>query len=99
MRFVLPASVKKNWQPFVQPDTPAAPRARFSSRQRSWVWFDQSAPQWEYSVGNPPPLTSEEKRLADQKGRSEMVTEALAEGGERAADFRRAWSRASTTSS
>ncbi|MBT2522518.1 hypothetical protein [Arthrobacter sp. ISL-28] len=58
------------------------------ARARAWVWLDQGSPQWEYAADNPPPLTTQERRLADPKGRSEMVGEALAEGGQRAADFR-----------
>lgn len=81
----LPLPAGEAWPVQAQLFSIAEPKG---ARARAWVWLDQGAPQWEYSVGNPPPLTIEEKRLADQKGRSEMVTEALSEGGERAADFR-----------
>jgi hypothetical protein len=58
------------------------------ARARAWVWLDEGSPQWLYSPDSPPPLTTAEKRLTDHEGRSEMVTEALSGGGERAADFR-----------
>lgn len=57
-------------------------------RAEGWVWIGETRPKWQYSVESPPPLTAEEKRMADQRGRTQMVTEALAEGGARATQFR-----------
>lgn len=73
------------WPVQVQLFSIAEPRG---ARARAWVWLQNGSAQWIYGADNPPPLTAEEKRLADQKDRSEMVTVALAGGGERAADFR-----------
>lgn len=57
-------------------------------RGEAWVWLGGGAPHWRYSAANPPPLTPEEKRTAESAWRTNLVEEALAEGGQRAEQFR-----------
>lgn len=58
-------------------------------RAEAWAWIGSKPPKWEWSATNRPPMSSTAKSQATQAGRSDMVKEALAEGGERAARFRR----------
>lgn len=57
-------------------------------RAKAYVWLDEGSPAWVYTSSNPPPLTLEEKRDADQREASTMVREALAGGGSRAQEFK-----------
>lgn len=56
---------------------------------KAFVWLGQGMPQWTYSADNPPPLTSRERTLTTARQQSEMVREALEEGGDRARQFQR----------
>ncbi|SDL22808.1 hypothetical protein SAMN05216298_3158 [Glycomyces sambucus] len=57
-------------------------------RGEAWVWLGSEPPQWSYSAANPPPLTPEEKRAAESAFRTNLVQQALVEGGSRAEQFR-----------
>lgn len=57
-------------------------------RGEAWVWLGEGPPRWEYSAANPPPLTTEEKRAAEHRERSEMVRKGIAEGGSRERELR-----------
>lgn len=56
---------------------------------KAFVWLGQGAPQWSHSADNPPPLTSRERTLTTARLQSEMVREALENGGERSHRFQR----------
>ena len=57
-------------------------------RAEAWGWLGNKAPQWEWSEKKRPPMSSNAKAKASQDGSSQMVREALADGGSRAAHFR-----------
>lgn len=57
------------------------------SRAEAWAWLPASAPQWQWSEKNRPPLSSEAKAAAHHAGVTEVVNDALADGGERAQSF------------
>lgn len=54
-----------------------------------WAWIGSKPPKWEWSASKRLPLSSKVKAQATHAGRSFMVKEALAEGRDRAARFRR----------
>lgn len=56
-------------------------------RAEAWAWLPARAPQWQWSETNRPPLSSEAKAAAHHAGVTEMVRDALADGGERAQSF------------
>lgn len=56
-------------------------------RAEAWVWLGGGTPRWIYNAEYRPPLTPQEKRAAASSTRSQMVAEAIAVGGQRAADF------------
>ncbi len=58
------------------------------TRVEAWVWLGGSTPHWDYSETDRPPMTPGQKRAASQQATDRMVAEALAEGGERAEQFR-----------
>lgn len=57
-------------------------------RAEAWAWLGSKAPQWEWSEKKRPPMSSKAKAKASHDGSSQMVREALAGGGSRAAEFR-----------
>jgi hypothetical protein len=57
-------------------------------RGEVWVWLGDGSPRWFYSATDRPPMSSQAKSAALQSGRSAMVAEAPAEGGDRADSFR-----------
>lgn len=57
-------------------------------RVEAFAWLGDDNPQWQYSTDNPPAMSPEQKRKAEQESRSEMVDDALAGGGSRAEQFR-----------
>lgn len=57
-------------------------------RVEGWVWLAGGKPQWRWSSSDRPPMTSQAKALASHQDRSELVRNALAEGGPRADTFR-----------
>ncbi len=57
-------------------------------RAEAWVWGGSQRPQWEWSESKRPPMSSTAKAHATQSRRSNMVREALVDGGTRAADFK-----------
>jgi hypothetical protein len=56
-------------------------------RGEAWAWLGVGAPQWEWSKGNRPPMSSRAKAGAHHADVTEMVTDALEGGGDRAAQF------------
>lgn len=56
-------------------------------RAEAWVWLGEGRPRWTWSEEDRPPLSSQAKAQARQEQASEMVSEALAGGGERAMEF------------
>ena len=58
-------------------------------RGEVWFWIGDDAPQWEWSEDHWPPLSPEEKRIANHQATEEMLAEAMQEGGSRAEQFRR----------
>jgi len=58
------------------------------ARVEAWVWLGEDLPaRWQHSVENLPPMTPQEKRTREHLVRREMVADALAGGGDRAAAF------------
>jgi hypothetical protein len=58
-------------------------------RAEAWTWLGRGAPKWQYSETNRPPLSSRAKSAAHQTSVDQMVADALAGGGDRAASFQR----------
>ncbi|SIS00110.1 HIRAN domain-containing protein [Microbacterium sp. RURRCA19A] len=56
-------------------------------RAEAWCWLGEHAPQWKWSEQNRPPLSAGAKRRDEHRQRDRLIREALARGGERAADF------------
>lgn len=56
-------------------------------RAEAWAWLSASAAQWQWSETNRPPLSSEAKAATHHAGVTEMVKDALAEGGVRGQSF------------
>ncbi len=89
----LPSHLSKRFPLHVGAELPV-PMRLFSLRRdgkirgEAWVWLGTDAPQWQYSATNPPPLTPEEKHAAEAAWRTNMVHDALVEGGRRAEQFR-----------
>ncbi len=54
-----------------------------------WVWLGEGAPEWLWSETNRPPMSPQEKAMARHRDNVELVREGLAEGGERAKEFKR----------
>lgn len=59
-------------------------------RAKAYVWMGDGQPEWSHDRQNPPALTARERVLETARGQSDLVKEALAEGGSRAAEFQRA---------
>jgi hypothetical protein len=57
-------------------------------RVEAFLWLGNDKPQWQFSTESPPAMSPEQKRMAAQASSSEMVHDALAQGGVRAAQFR-----------
>ena len=56
---------------------------------KAYVWLGDGEPEWPHTEQSPPALTSRERIVSTQMGRSEMVRAALEGGGARAAQFKR----------
>ncbi len=56
-------------------------------RAEAWAWLPDTAPEWEWSRTNRPPLQSRAKAAAHQATIDRMVADALAGGGARGASF------------
>ncbi|MDO2933225.1 hypothetical protein Q2T94_02745 [Paeniglutamicibacter sulfureus] len=59
-------------------------------RAKAYVWMGDGQPEWSHDRQNPPALTARERVLETARGQSDLVKEALAEGGSRAAEFQKA---------
>lgn len=57
-------------------------------RVEAWAWLGTGTPKWQWSDSKRPPLSPTAKNVAQHRGRDQMVKEALAEGGTRAAQFK-----------
>lgn len=57
-------------------------------RGEEWVWLGDGPAQWAFSESSPPPLTTAEKRADQHQQRQQMVADAIAAGGDRAAQVR-----------
>lgn len=57
-------------------------------RCEAWVWLGDGTPEWLWSETNRPPMSPQEKAAANHRDNVELVREGLAEGGERAEEFR-----------
>lgn len=57
-------------------------------RAEAWAWLGDGSPQWKWTRDNRPPMSSKAKAQAHHQGTSEMVSTALASGGERAEQFK-----------
>jgi len=53
-------------------------------RAEAWVWLGEGLPRWTWSETNRPPMSSQAKAQARHEQATEMVGEALADGGTRA---------------
>lgn len=58
-------------------------------KAKAFVWLGDGQPEWDHPEGNPPALTTAERANASHRERSDMVQDALAGGGSRAAQFKR----------
>ena len=58
-------------------------------RAEAWAWLADGPPEWEWEESKRPPMSSRAKAEAHHADVSNMVTEALAGGGERAEQFKR----------
>jgi len=58
-------------------------------RAEAWGWLGSRPPQWEWSRTKRPPMSSKAKAMAQHQSSRKMVQDALAGGGDRAADFKR----------
>lgn len=56
-------------------------------RAEAWAWLGNTKPQWAWTENERPPMSSKEKARTDHESSRQMVEEALAEGGSRAAEF------------
>lgn len=56
-------------------------------RAEAWAWLGNKQPQWAWTEAKRPPMSSKEKAQADHASTRQMVEDALAEGGSRAAEF------------
>ena len=56
-------------------------------RVDAWTWTGGGTPQWQYSALSRPPVTVSERAAEHQAQVQEMVSDALSEGGNRAAKF------------
>lgn len=59
-------------------------------RAKAYVWIGEGTPEWVHDRQNPPALTARERVLETARGHSDLVKEALAAGGSRAAQFQNA---------
>lgn len=57
-------------------------------RVEAWAWLGTGTPKWQWSESKRPPLSRTAKNVAQHRGRDQMVKEALAKGGTRAAQFK-----------
>jgi hypothetical protein len=56
-------------------------------RAEAWAWLGSARPQWEFTESNRPPMSSRAKSIASHEDRVDMVNDAVAGGGVRAAQF------------
>ncbi|MCD4849675.1 hypothetical protein LN996_02495 [Arthrobacter sp. AK01] len=56
---------------------------------KAYVWLGEGEPEWAYAPEDPPALTAHDRTNKAHTDAAAMVQEALAEGGERAAQFKR----------
>lgn len=63
-------------------------RAGSKTRVEAWAWLEGGRPKWKYGPSTIPPLTPEEKRTSEHRGRRDMVQDALGGGGQRAEQFK-----------
>lgn len=56
-------------------------------RVEAWAWLGAGSPVWQWSEQRRPPMSTGAKRTAEHRQRDQMVKDALAGGGERAAQF------------
>lgn len=59
-------------------------------RAKAYVWMGEGTPEWVHDRQNPAALTARERVLETARGHSDLVKEALAAGGSRAAQFQNA---------
>lgn len=57
-------------------------------RVEAWAWLGTGVPKWQWSESKRPPLSPTAKNVAQHRNTDQMVKDALAGGGERAADFK-----------
>ncbi|MFF7291639.1 hypothetical protein ACFY9N_03810 [Microbacterium sp. NPDC008134] len=57
-------------------------------RIEAWAWLGTNSAKWQWSEKNRPPMSPTAKNVAQHRGRDQMVKEALAGGGTRAAEFK-----------
>ena len=55
----------------------------------AWVWFGRGKPKWEWNAKHYPPMTTKERSAHAHQQSTKMVRKSLAEGGHRAAEFKR----------
>lgn len=58
-------------------------------RAEAWAWLGRGPAKWQYSETERPPMSSSAKAAAHQTSIDQMVTDALAGGGDRAESFHR----------
>lgn len=57
-------------------------------RAEAWAWLADGTPVWDWSENRRPPMSSQAKAQARHAGTSDMVADALSNGGERAEQFK-----------
>lgn len=57
-------------------------------RAEAWGWLGNTPPQWAWNEAERPPMSSSAKAQAEHLGSRQMVQDALANGGQRAEEFR-----------
>ena len=57
-------------------------------RAEAWTWLGEGPPQWQWSRDNRPPMASRAKAQSHHQDVSDMVSAALAGGGDRAEQFK-----------
>lgn len=57
-------------------------------RIEAWAWLGTGTPKWQWTETRRPPMSSNAKNVAQHRSTDQMVKDALASGGTRAAQFR-----------
>lgn len=57
-------------------------------RIEAWAWLGTSTPKWQWSEAKRPPMSPTAKNVAQHRNTDQMVKDALAGGGTRAAQFK-----------